>query len=75
LQQLGHEVIFLVGDYTARVGDPDKDVGRKMLTEKEIEENLQGWKEQAAQIIDFEGENPVQFKRNYEWLSKLNLND
>jgi tyrosyl-tRNA synthetase len=75
LQQLGHEVIFLVGDYTARVGDPDKDSGRKMLTEKEIEENLQGWQEQAAQLIDFGGDNPVQFKRNYEWLSQLKLDD
>lgn len=75
LQKLGHEVIFLVGDYTARVGDPDKESGRKMLTEKEIEENLKGWKEQAAQLIDFGGDNPVQFKRNYEWLSKLQLND
>jgi tyrosyl-tRNA synthetase len=73
LQQLGHEVIFLVGDYTARVGDPDKDSGRKMLTEKEIEENLKGWQEQAAQLIDFGGDNPVQFKRNYEWLSQLKL--
>jgi tyrosyl-tRNA synthetase len=75
LQQLGHEVIFLVGDYTARVGDPDKDSGRQMLSEKEIEENLHGWKEQAAQLIDFEGNNPVQFKRNYEWLSKLKLDE
>jgi tyrosyl-tRNA synthetase len=75
LQQLGHEVIFLVGDYTAKVGDPDKETGRKMLTNKDIEENMKGWKEQAAQLIDFEGDNPVQFKRNYEWLSKLDLND
>lgn len=75
LQQLGHEVIFLVGDYTARVGDPDKESGRKMLTEKEIEDNLQGWKEQAAQLIDFGGDNPVQFKRNYEWLSQLKLDE
>ncbi|HTX87152.1 MAG TPA: tyrosine--tRNA ligase [Candidatus Nanoarchaeia archaeon] len=75
LQQLGHEVIFLVGDFTARVGDPDKDAGRKMLTEKEIEENLAGWQEQAAQLIDFGGDNPVQFKRNYEWLSKLKLDE
>jgi tyrosyl-tRNA synthetase len=75
LQQLGHEVIFLIGDYTARVGDPDKESGRKMLTEKDIEENMAGWKEQAAQLIDFDGDNPVQFKRNYEWLSKLKLDD
>ena len=75
LQKLGHEVIFLVGDYTARVGDPDKNVGRAMLTKKEIEENLKGWKEQAAQIIDFEGDNPVQLKHNYEWLSQLKLDE
>jgi len=75
LQQLGHEVIFLVGDYTAKVGDPDKDLGREMLTDKEIAENMKGWKEQVAQLIDFEGDNPVQFKMNYEWLSKLKLNE
>jgi tyrosyl-tRNA synthetase len=73
LQMLGHEVIFLVGDYTAKVGDPDKDTGRKILSDSDIEKNMQGWKEQAAQLIDFDGENPVLFKRNYEWLSKLNL--
>ncbi|MDD4902730.1 MAG: tyrosine--tRNA ligase [Patescibacteria group bacterium] len=75
LQRLGHEVIFLVGDYTARVGDPDKESGRKMLSNHEIEENLKGWKEQAAQLIDFGGDNPVQFKRNFEWLSQLKLDE
>ena len=73
LQELGHEVIFLVGDYTAKVGDPDKETGRPLLTDEQIQRNMEGWKEQAAQLIDFGGENPVQFKRNYEWLSKLNL--
>jgi tyrosyl-tRNA synthetase len=72
---LGHEVIFLVGDYTARVGDPDKDIARKMLTVEEIEKNCAGWKDQAKQLIDFEGDNPVQFKHNYDWLHKLNLTD
>jgi len=73
LQQLGHKVIFLVGDYTAKVGDPDKDTGRKILTDVEINKNMEGWKEQASQLIDFGGENPVEFKHNYTWLSKLNL--
>lgn len=73
LQEFGHEVIFLVGDYTAKVGDPDKETGRPLLTDEQIQRNMEGWKEQAAQLIDFGGENPVQFKRNYEWLSKLNL--
>lgn len=75
LQQLGHEVIFLVGDFTARVGDPDKDKARKLLTVEEIESNMSGWKEQAAQLIDFGGDNPVQFKHNFEWLSKLRFED
>jgi tyrosyl-tRNA synthetase len=75
LQQLGHEVIFLVGDYTAKVGDPDKDTGREILSDEQIQRNMEGWKDQAAQLIDFGGENPVLFKRNYEWLSKLTLAD
>jgi tyrosyl-tRNA synthetase len=75
LQKLGHEVIFLVGDYTAKIGDPDKDTTRKMLTDEEIEKNMNGWKKQASQMIDFDGENPVRFERNYKWLSKLKLND
>jgi tyrosyl-tRNA synthetase len=75
LQQLGHEVIFLVGDFTSRVGDPDKDTTRKFLTVEEIEKNMSGWKEQAAQLIDFSGENPVLFKHNYDWLAKLKLED
>ncbi len=75
LQKLGHEVIFLVGDFTAKVGDPDKDTGRKILTDEDIEKNKQGWKEQAAQLIEFDGDNPVLFKRNYDWLSKLKLDD
>lgn len=75
LQKLGHEVIFLVGDFTAKVGDPDKDTARKILSDEQIAANMAGWKTQAAQLIDFEGDNPVQFKRNYEWLSKLQLQD
>lgn len=75
LQELGHEVIFLVGDYTAKVGDPDKNTTRDLMTDEEIKENMEGWKEQVAQLIDFEGENAVQFKFNGEWLSKLKLND
>lgn len=76
LQQLGHRVIFLVGDYTARVGDPDKDTTRKLLTEAEIAENMAGWKDQVAGLIDFDDAvNPVEFKHNFEWLSKLKLED
>ena len=75
LQKLGHEVIFLVGDFTAKIGDPDKDATRDILTDEQIEKNMAGWREQVAQLIDFEGENAVKFQKNSEWLSALKLND
>ena len=75
LQELGHEVIFLVGDFTSKIGDPDKGSTRKILTDEEIENNMSKWKEQAAQLINFDGENPVRFERNFKWLSKLQLED
>ncbi|MBN1162654.1 tyrosine--tRNA ligase [Patescibacteria group bacterium] len=75
LQELGHEIIFLIGDFTARVGDPDKEKGRKLLSTEEIKKNMEGWKKQAGQLIDFHGSNPVKFDHNYRWLSKLNLAD
>lgn len=75
LQELGHQVVFLVGDFTSKIGDPDKGSTRKILTDEEIEKNMAGWKEQASQLIDFSGENPVLFERNFNWLSKLQLED
>jgi len=76
LQQLGHRVIFLVGDYTARVGDPDKGATRKLLSTEDIAQNMAGWKKQAGQLIDFNDPlNPVEFKGNYTWLHKLTLED
>ena len=52
-QELGHEVTFLIGDYTALIGDPsDKDVTRPILTDKEIKENANTYAEQAFRILD-----------------------
>jgi tyrosyl-tRNA synthetase len=75
LQKLGHQVIFLVGDFTSKIGDPDKGSTRKILTDEDVEKNMANWKEQASQLIDFDGENPVLFKRNHQWLSELKLED
>ncbi len=75
LQQLGHEVIFLVGDFTAKIGDPNKSFTRKALSDREINQNMGSWKKQASQLIDFSGENAVKFERNSKWLSKLKLED
>jgi tyrosyl-tRNA synthetase len=76
LRQLGHEVIVLFGDFTARIGDPDKNSVRKQLTEEDVKKNVSGWIKQVEPIIDFKNkENPAVVKYNSEWLSKLNLGD
>lgn len=76
-RKLGHHVIFLVGDFTARIGDPsDKTSARQMLTKEQVEENMKLYKEQASRIIDIDNkENPVEVLYNSEWLEKLNFGD
>jgi len=69
-QKLGHEVIFLVGDFTGMIGDPtDK------LTREQVLENAKVWKEQASKVLDFDGENPAKIMFNSEWLDKLSSKD
>jgi tyrosyl-tRNA synthetase len=71
-QNLGHEVIFLIGDFTGMVGDPTgKDATRKVLTKEQVLENAKTYKEQASKILRFDGANPVLIKYNSEWLSKM----
>jgi len=75
-QKLGHKVIFLVGDFTALIGDPtDKSSARPKLTKEKIEENLLNYQKQASVFLDFEGENPAEVKFNSEWNDKLNFRD
>jgi tyrosyl-tRNA synthetase len=75
-QKLGHKVIFLVGDFTALIGDPtDKGAARPKLTKEKIKENLVNYQKQAAILLDFEGENPAEVKFNSEWNDKLNFRD
>lgn len=72
-QDLGHEVIFLIGDSTATIGDPSgKYSARKVLTHDEVMENAKTYREQASRILRFDGENAVKIKYNSEWLEKLN---
>ena len=71
-QDLGHEVIFLIGDFTAMIGDPTgKMDSRKMLTKEEVLRNAQSYQDQAARILRFDGENPVKIMYNSEWLEKI----
>ena len=75
LQEMGHEIVVLVGDFTAIAGDPDKTEARQILTDEDILKNMETYKEQLSRIIKFDGENPASFRRNSEWLSKLTFKD
>ncbi|KKU99466.1 MAG: Tyrosine-tRNA ligase [Candidatus Amesbacteria bacterium GW2011_GWA1_48_9] len=73
LVDLGHHVTFLIGDFTALIGDTsDKDSQRPVLTYDQIEANFQTYKDQAAKILDF---SKVKVVHNSEWLKKLNFED
>jgi len=75
-QRLGHEVIFLIGDFTGMIGDPGgKDSARRKMTREEVLANAQTYKRQAGKILDFEGENPVKILFNSEWNNKLKFAD
>ncbi|MDE2188559.1 MAG: tyrosine--tRNA ligase [Patescibacteria group bacterium] len=77
LRKLGHEIIFLFGDFTAMIGDPtDKNATRVQLSREQVVENIKDWKEQIGRIIDFKNKsNPVRFEKNSAWLAKLNFTD
>lgn len=72
-QDLGHEVTFLIGSYTALVGDPsDKNKARPILTEEQVAENSKTYAEQAFRVLDQE---KTKVRYNGEWLSELSLVD
>ncbi|MCI5051328.1 MAG: tyrosine--tRNA ligase [Candidatus Pacebacteria bacterium] len=75
LQNLGHKIILLIGDFTARIGDPDKKEARKQLTHEEILENCKLYKDQASSVLNFDGDNPAELKFNNDWLGKMNFAD
>lgn len=71
-QDLGHEVIFLIGDFTGMIGDPSgKEETRPLLDQKTVEENAKTYTQQASNILQFDGKNPVKVKFNSQWLGKL----
>lgn len=70
-QELGHEVIFLVGSFTSLIGDPsDKDKLRPQLTMDEVQHNAQTYAEQAYKILD-RGKTKIHY--NSEWLAELSF--
>ena len=72
-QDLGHEVTFLIGSYTALVGDPsDKNKARPILTEEQVAHNAETYAEQAFRVLDAK---KTKIRYNGEWLSELSLLD
>ena len=68
-QDAGHKVVFLIGDFTAMIGDPSgRSETRKMLTKKEIRENMKNYQKQAGIILDMK---KVEIRYNSEWHNKL----
>jgi len=76
-RRLGHQVYFVIGDFTARIGDPsDKTSARVKLTKQQVEENMKLYVNQASHYIDiFNKENPVKVVYNSKWLEPLNFED
>jgi tyrosyl-tRNA synthetase len=72
-QELGHHVVFLIGDFTARIGDPTgKSATRPPLTDDEIVANAATYKRQVFRILD---ESKTEIRFNSEWLAKLGFDD
>lgn len=75
-QELGHQVIFLIGDFTGRIGDPsDKSAVRPKLSQQEVVQNAKTYQDQAGKILRFEGDNPAQIRFNSDWLNQLSFAD
>lgn len=74
-QDLGHKAVLIIGDYTARIGDPTgQNTTRPVLTDEEIKANAQTYFDQAGKILDT-SEDKLEFRPNSEWLSDLKLVD
>lgn len=72
-QDLGHQIVLIIGDFTAQIGDAsDKDGKRPILTREQIETNLEDYKNQVGKILDL---SKVEFHYNSEWLEKLDLRE
>ena len=72
-QDLGHDVVIIIGDFTGRIGDPSgKAEARKPLTEEQVLKNAETYKEQIFKILDFK---KTRIEFNSSWLSKFNFED
>jgi len=72
-QELGHTICLVIGDFTAQIGDAsDKDAARRVLSEREVYQNMATYKEQMGRILD---ESRVEWTYNSDWLGQLRFKD
>jgi tyrosyl-tRNA synthetase len=73
-QDAGHTAVLIIGDFTARIGDPTgKSEVRRQLSEEEVAKNAQTYLDQMRSILDFDTPGRLEVRYNSEWLSKLDL--
>lgn len=73
-QDAGHTAVLIIGDFTARIGDPTgKSEVRRQLTSEEVAQNAQTYLDQVRPILDFDTPGRLEVRYNSEWLSKLDL--
>ncbi|MFA6047802.1 MAG: tyrosine--tRNA ligase [Parcubacteria group bacterium] len=71
-QDLGHKVVFLIGDFTTQIGDPTgKNKTRPVIPKKEIKKNTLEFIEQAKMVLRFDDPNLLEIRRNSEWFDKM----
>lgn len=72
LQDMGHKVIFLIGDFTTRIGDPTgKNKTRPVIPQEQIEENTEKFIEQVKMILRFDDPNLLEIRKNSEWFGNM----
>lgn len=72
-QELGHQIVFIIGDFTGVIGDTsDKESERPMLSESQVRENMKSYIDQAAKILDI---SKCEIRYNSEWLSPLSYRE
>jgi tyrosyl-tRNA synthetase len=73
-QDAGHTAVLIIGDFTARIGDPTgKSDVRRQLTEEDVQQNAKTYLEQIRPILDFDTPGRLEIRYNSEWLSRLDL--
>ncbi len=72
-QDMGHQIVLIIGDYTSKIGDPTgKSKTRPMLTDEQVEANAKTYLDQVGKVLD---RKKVEVRRNGEWFSKMDFND